>query len=119
MEPWIVNMNFDTKMPLNVADDDIWPGMTSTPVERERPTDMIFDITRYEIGSSMRQIKRNMATPCSAEVRDKVIDELRDRLETKYLRYCDMSVPLEWVTVNICRLVSCAAQTSSTLPLQR
>ena len=41
---------WDTKQPLNVNDNDIWPGMEEPPKEREGATDMIFCLARTEIG---------------------------------------------------------------------
>ncbi|KAI1325392.1 mitogen-activated protein kinase [Xylariaceae sp. FL0255] len=45
--------SWDTKMPLNVNDADIWPGMTTSqfPKEVHGATDMIFALTKVELSN--------------------------------------------------------------------
>ena len=45
-EPSIVDAAFDTKLPRNINDTDIWPGMTGIPEERVGFTDMSFVLVR-------------------------------------------------------------------------
>ena len=102
---------FDTKMPLNINDSDIWPGMTEPPVEHEKCTEMTFDLVRYEIGGTVRMLSAMQKCPKQAgqdtlENKEAALERLRYRLEDKYLRHCDMSIPLQWVAANVSRLVS-------------
>ena len=113
----VVASFFDTKMPLNVNDVDLWPEMTETPKEHVKCTEMTFDLVRYEIGGTIRALAQNQTAkklPDDAyqtlEAKEALLERLRLRLEDKYLRHCDMSVPLQWVAANVSRLVSCRYQ---------
>ena len=105
---------FDTRMPSNVNDADIWPDMKEPPVEHEKCTEMTFDLVRYEIGGTIRLLSAadsgsNLPESqqyASLEAKDALLEKLRLRLEDKYLRHCDMSLPLQWVAANVARLVS-------------
>ena len=112
-EPMVTERFFDTKMPLNINDSDIWPGMTDPPVEHERCTEMTFDLVRYEIGGTIRLLsamqkcpKQITGTSNTLEAKEAALERLRLRLEDKYLKYCDMNNPLQWVAANVSRLVS-------------
>jgi hypothetical protein len=114
-DPMVASTVFDTRMPLNVNDDDIWSDMKEPPVEHEKCTEMTFDLVRYEIGGTIRLLSAaDSATQsqlpekqqyASLEAKDALLEKLRLRLEDKYLRHCDMSVPLQWVAANVSRLV--------------
>ena len=110
-EPMVTERFFDTKMPLNINDSDIWPGMTEAPVEHERCTEMTFDLVRYEIGGTIRMLSAMQKCPKQVgqdtlDAKEAVLEQLRLRLEDKYLRHCDMNNPLQWVAANVSRLVS-------------
>jgi hypothetical protein len=111
-DPMVVASFFDTKMPLNVNDTDLWPEMTESPEEHIEATEMTFDLVRYEIGGTIRALSQNQTAsklPDDAyqtlEAKEALLERLRLRLEDKYLRHCDMSVPLQWVAANVSRLV--------------
>ena len=105
---------FDTKMPLNINDSDMWPGMTEPPKEHEGCTEMTFDLVRYEIGGTIRLLSAMSKCPREGnatehdqlETKEAALERLRLRLENKYLQHCDMSEPLQWVAANVSRLVS-------------
>ncbi|KAI1074379.1 putative C6 transcription factor [Whalleya microplaca] len=91
----------DTKMPLNVDDEDLHPDMVDPPLERKVITSIAICLTRCEIIESLRKY----STICPGDVRwellsspnitiakkDSVISQIEDQLEEKYLRYCDPS----------------------------
>lgn len=105
--------SWDTDPPLNLNDEDIWPGMQDEPKERNGATDVILVLTRIEI-KKLHQI----ATPSISgtdpilEARDlaiyqdceECIDELECSLEGKYLRFCDWAEPLHAMVVAIARI---------------
>ena len=113
-DPTIVEHNFDTKLPLNINDEDISPDMTQTPVEHEGATEMTFDLIRFSVSTTIRhmsyapprqvrcQTKMNNIT---LEDKEKHIDDLHQYLEQKYLKYLDMSIPLHWVAALVARLI--------------
>lgn len=115
-DPTITEQSFDTKIPSNINDDDIWPEMTEPPKEHEGCTEMTFDLIRYEVGNTARFLTYRPpgVSMCptifrdnhSLEDKERLIQNLSIYLENKYLRYCDMSIPLQWVAANVSRLVS-------------
>ncbi|KAL2433717.1 Aurofusarin cluster transcription factor aurR2 [Exophiala dermatitidis] len=105
----------DTQPPSNVNDADIHPDMTSAPVPHTRPTEMIACLLRCEFGqfwkekvlnrSSISTENFRLASPfnTSLETRDANINELEQRLEERFLRYCDPSIPVQFMAIIIGR----------------
>lgn len=106
---------FDTKMPLNINDEDIAPGMTKLPDERQGCTDMSFCLIRFEVANTFRRLnyippgepKRcgEFFASVTLEDKERWINECHKRLEERYLRHVDMSVPLYWITATVARLM--------------
>lgn len=115
-DPTIFEASFDTKMPLNVNDSDLSPNMKELPTERLGPTEMTFGLIRFEVASVLRRIQYTplgLKTKCSGtyamaslQQKEKWIQQYHQRLEEKYLRHADMSVPLYWVMATVARLVA-------------
>ncbi|EXJ90761.1 hypothetical protein A1O1_03865 [Capronia coronata CBS 617.96] len=105
----------DSEPPSNVNDAEIHPGMTNPPVSHTRPTDMIACLLRCEFGRVWRekQLKKSSGPAGSApltspwatslEEKDANINELEQRLEEKFLRYCDPSIPIQFMAIIIGR----------------
>ena len=116
----------DTGVPTNVNDPDIWPGMKKAPMDKERPTEMVGCLLRCEFGrfwkekllqkttgksgdpvSDLTDEIANVRTSftlkdlspweASTEERDRNIDELEQRLEEKFLRYCEPQIPIQFM----------------------
>lgn len=114
-DPTIIEQAFDTKMPLNVNDIDIGPEMKDFPPERQGCTDISFCLIRFEVANTFRRINYVPPGPhraCSdfyasvtLQDKEKWIAECHQRLEERYLKHCDMSVPLFWVTATVARLM--------------
>lgn len=113
-DPTIVEAQFDTQMPLNVNDVDLDPDMKDFPESRIGFTEMTFCIIRFEVANIFRRILYIPPGPNRCTVyfaglsipeKEKWISDCHQRLEEKYLKNCDMSVPLYWVTATISRLV--------------
>ena len=100
------------QLPANVNDNELYPAMTSIPVNAGRATDMIFCALRYELRSywtSSARSKTLRITETSSlqnmygttdragamSQRDEAIDEFERVLEDKYVRYCDPSIPVQ------------------------
>src|SRR5213079_1777539 len=47
---------YDTRIPLNINDDDISPGSTETPEERIGCTEMTFCLLRYAVAVTVRRL---------------------------------------------------------------
>lgn len=113
-DPSIVEQTFDTKFPLNINDDDIWPGMSEAPEEKEGRTEMLFDLLRFTVSTTVRRLSyappgpgpcREKSARITLEDKEHLIEELHQYLEKKYLKYCDMNVPLDWVAATVSRLI--------------
>ncbi|KAE8381180.1 fungal-specific transcription factor domain-containing protein [Aspergillus bertholletiae] len=91
----------DSQMPLNVEDEDLHPDMINLPPERRGITTTTPCLAKYEVMESLREFStscpddlRREALPnpdVSVVKKDSIISHLEDRLEMKYLRYCDPS----------------------------
>lgn len=105
-----------TKWPTNVNDNELYPGMTAPPVESGSMTDFLFSAVRYELtrlaagriarfraqGKSHSQWDLRASGPDKEDI-ESACKELEDRLETRYLRYCDPSQPLHLLIMIIAR----------------
>jgi hypothetical protein len=109
----------DTKTPLNVDDEDIYPNMTDLPPERNGITPISLCLIRYEIMISLHDFKTSSAADMRWEVllgpnvppakKDNIISQIEDHLEQKYLRYCDPANPLHtfvsiMIRFSICKM---------------
>jgi hypothetical protein len=113
----------DTQPPSNVNDADIFPEMTAPPVPQTRPTEMIACLLRCEFGHFWKEKMQSRARISfenlrlastwltSLEERDAHIDELERRIEEKYLKYCDPSIPIQL----LCMVIGRAAVNSMRL----
>jgi hypothetical protein len=99
---------------LNVNDTDLYPDMTNFPEERTGFTDMTFSLVRFEVANIFRRILYIPPGPVrctelfanlSIAEKEKWITECHQQMEDKYLKDCDMSIPLCWVTATISRLI--------------
>ena len=100
--------NTSPQKPANVNDADLYPSMTQAPEESTRPTEMIWCMFRTELASfASAQIARmpkldtamftnhEYAVLDDMQIKDVFMHGLIDDIETKYLRFCDPSKPLE------------------------
>ncbi|KAI4960383.1 hypothetical protein J4E86_002005 [Alternaria arbusti] len=102
--------------PTNVNDDQLHPGMSELPSDSNGLTDVIFIVTRCEMGkfaapriAALRQEGMDPSqmnldhSAKSKNARESLIQELEDTIETKHLRYCDPSQPLHLVAMVVAR----------------
>lgn len=113
-DPTIIEQSFDTKLPLNINDVDIYPDIKDFPPERQGCTDMSFCLIRFEVANTFRRINyippgphrcNEFFSTVTLNDKEKWITECHQRLEERYLKYCDMSVPIFWVTATVARLM--------------
>ncbi|KAL9066410.1 MAG: hypothetical protein Q9157_007144 [Trypethelium eluteriae] len=108
--------NFDLdettpKQPANVNDSDLYPAMPYAAIESTKPTEMIWIMFRSDLSSfaatqkvKMQKLGKAMATSeeyvamDDLQIKDGFIKKLEDMLETKYLRFCDPTQPLQLMT---------------------
>lgn len=89
----------DAKIPSNVSDAHLDPGMAVPPEEEKGITPVTMCLIRCEIMKVLTQFSSSATDALSWEAlnnpalpvatRDEIIDHIEDRLEKKYLRYCD------------------------------
>lgn len=88
--------------------------MTEFPQERTGFTDMTFSLIRFEVANIFRRILYIPPGPVrctelfanlSIAEKEKWITECHQQMEEKYLKDCDISIPLCWVTATISRLI--------------
>ncbi|KAI4245871.1 MAG: hypothetical protein LQ352_006500 [Teloschistes flavicans] len=113
----IRELQWTTKIPLNVNDRDLNPSMVGPPAEHNGPTEMIYCMIRFEVGNVMKtarcksSVDGSLQPIHSSEVpvqeKEKFIRGVEELLEQKYLRYCDPSIPLHFVTALMARSYAC------------
>jgi hypothetical protein len=112
-DPLIHERMYDTLLPLNINDDDLSPDREEPPKEREGCTDATFCLIRCEITSALR--RANYACP-GAQFRvpsslppidraGRMIQIISERCEQRYIRHCDMKIPLQWCAATVGRLI--------------
>lgn len=118
--------SWDSKPPLNLNDDQIWPGMTHQPEEQKGATEMIFFLARAEMGAwYMKAMDGKLSKPplyksfswqgCET-FKAGLVDEMEAVIETKYLRYCDILNPLHTLLLIMARSAANAARLRMKLP---
>lgn len=112
-DPLIHESMYDTRLPLNINDEDITPDMEEPPVEREGCTDATFCLIRCEITSALRRANyvcpgsqwRASGTLPPPDRCERMIQIISDRCEQRYIRHCDMNVPIQWCAATVARLI--------------
>jgi hypothetical protein len=105
------------RLPLNVNDAELHPDMLRHPVEHAGATEMVYVLVKYE-GSLWAQRQRARSrmnreeepvsvTPLPPATMASHLNELEKRLEHKYLRYCDPSIPLHLAAQTLALLFLC------------
>jgi hypothetical protein len=107
--PQIYEGTYDTEFPLNVNDDDLSPEATVPFQEREGFTEMTFCLIRCEINVRYRRILKGIMpglgpTRLSVEDTAHALTETSTFIENKRLKYCDLSVAIQWVAATITRI---------------
>ncbi|CZR54629.1 uncharacterized protein PAC_04513 [Phialocephala subalpina] len=87
----LLNQSWDTNLPLNINDSDLYPEMKEFPGESEGLTEMVFVLCRYEIASYLHNLKHPTGQNGSLE-------ELEERIDNKYLRHLQTSLPFHRLT---------------------
>ncbi|KEF63424.1 uncharacterized protein A1O9_01402 [Exophiala aquamarina CBS 119918] len=100
------------KQPANVEDKDLYPSMRQAPPNSTKVTDMIWCMFRSELATfantQMTKLQKAGKPGFTSEdytaidnlkTKDDFINELEDLIETKYLRFCDPSQPLQLMSL--------------------
>ncbi|KAG8412070.1 hypothetical protein J3459_016011 [Metarhizium acridum] len=99
--------SWDTKQPLNINDDQIYPGMTEKPVEKKGATEMIYSLARIELSNFYARtgvrLKGSAESSKNSDEIENLINDVEGSIEMKYLRYCDILNPLHLLTLGVVR----------------
>ncbi|KAE8382742.1 fungal-specific transcription factor domain-containing protein [Aspergillus bertholletiae] len=110
-EPIINEDMFDARLPLNVNDDDIYPGMRELPAERTGGTEMTFGLMRFKAITILRQASCASGSPpqenkeASAKYYLSKVEEVRQHLKETYLQHCNLDIPIFWAGDIVSRLI--------------
>ncbi|KAL4938441.1 fungal-specific transcription factor domain-containing protein [Aspergillus oleicola] len=111
-EPCILESSFNTRLPLNIADTNLHPDMSSSPLCGHDRTELLYSLVRFEVSYFARQIvfsdvfgDANAYATLSATQKHEAIELFKDRIENQYLFHCDQNVPLDKVTTWSARLI--------------
>ncbi|GMG03530.1 unnamed protein product [Aspergillus oryzae] len=114
--------DWDTKQPLNINDDQIYPDMKQPPNAQDGASEMIFCLTKAELSEFYARIAVKMNSVSSkGQMRDnahleRLIDDLESDLEMRYLRYCDIINPVHILTLGIVRAAANMVRLRSQMP---
>ena len=111
----VAQQQFDTKFPLNINDDDLIPGSVEQATPRVGITEMSLSLIRYEIINVLWHLRSNPKfpdnlhglehVPSTVQQIDGVTEACKRRLESRYLRYCDMNTPFHWFISTVARMM--------------
>ncbi|KAJ5586917.1 uncharacterized protein N7459_002682 [Penicillium hispanicum] len=112
-DPLINEGMYDTRLPLNVNDDDLQPDMVEAPEEREGCTDVLFLLIRCEITQALRRANytcpgarfRFGGAPPPMDRSERMIQIISNRVEERYIKRCNMNVPIQWASATVGRLI--------------
>lgn len=95
---------WNTKLPSNVNDSDLFPDMRDPPVERSSVTEMMFVRIQCE---AVQFFKQSRDLTGVVVFKEPAIKEFEDRLEREYIRDCDPLIPLHVLSSITARLTVC------------
>lgn len=100
IESSFLDQSFDTSLPLNLNDDDIFPDMTEKPKARQGCAEMTVSILRFEMVAALRRLDSLGSGEDSGytsreliEEKDKIIEKCHQKLEGTYLQHMDPKIP--------------------------
>ena len=120
----IMPESWDTQRPLNINDDQIWPGMTEMPEEQKGATEMIYCLARSCVGKYSAMTGKATNGAASWQFKnyteaEAVISQAESEVEENYIRYCDIINPLHFLTVGLARSAITAMRLRIRLPKVR
>ncbi|RSL68053.1 hypothetical protein CEP54_002946 [Fusarium duplospermum] len=96
--------SFDTKLPLNINDEDLDPDTKKTPPARESLTDMSFALAMLELSDVSKQIMASTDLTLDDQIR--LLDEVCDKVEHGYFQFSvERGDILHWVGITCLRLM--------------
>ena len=114
-DPIISPSSFNTRKPANIDDVDITPGMTTPPPDRYGYTEMSKCHVSHEVSLLRWQFgeipifdgPRELSSPLPVAERIARVSAMEKSMNEMIIRHCDPSVPIQWVTSVVTRLIMC------------
>ncbi|KAL2151702.1 hypothetical protein VTH82DRAFT_6800 [Thermothelomyces myriococcoides] len=104
---------WDTRLPLNVNDDQLDPAMTKPPPEQQGATEMMVCLSRFRLGKAViehaaSQKVGGTSRPSpgrfdNADEAEQAVNRAESEMEEEHIRYCDVIDPLHYLTVCMVR----------------
>ncbi|KAJ0418632.1 fungal-specific transcription factor domain-containing protein [Aspergillus carlsbadensis] len=112
---------WDTKLPLNINDDELWPEMTELPREKNGATEMTFCLSRFCVGKHLSRVGGPADLESSSNFKDIAeaelsVSEAETEVEEKFIRYCDVLNPVHFLTMSLARAGLMAMRLKIRLP---
>ena len=109
-DPMIIETTFNTEMPLHIDDADIDPQSSEMPAEKVGFTEATFCRMTHEVTMIVRRLNYAQPREIASNVLDlegkvDLITQCQRRVEDTYLVHCNTSVPIQWATSVIGRLI--------------
>ncbi|GAB7352927.1 hypothetical protein MBLNU459_g3509t1 [Dothideomycetes sp. NU459] len=112
---------WDTKLPLNINDNQIHPDGTEALCVRAGATDMMFSLVRIKLGTLFKVESPNFQSCGSVnpvwDATEKMIDSVENEIESEFLRYCDPVEPVHALTLMTARAAIASARLRQRMPL--
>lgn len=84
-ESSVLDVFADARMPANVRDEDIGPGMRALPAARKGCTEMTWGLISFEIADVVRRLGRAARAQVALRERCAIVDDFAARVEDEYL----------------------------------
>lgn len=113
--------SWDIQLPLNINDEQIWPGMLAKPLEQKGATDMVFCLSRACLGRFLARAGAPVNGGGSWKFKEcleaeQLISAAENAVEEKFIRYCDIVNPLHFLTIGLARSQAAALRLRIQLP---
>ena len=127
-DPLVAEGSFNTKLPSNVNDSDLYLASQLSLREEEGFTDMTFCLMCHESLSYVRQLN---FVPCNEngrqpfemeqnwEKRQGLAFTFKDCIQKRYLRHCNVDEPFHWFTKSVGEIMSSSMFLLAVRPIQR
>lgn len=107
--PQIREGDYDTRLPLNLNDDDWSLELVEPPQERSGFTEMTLTLVRCKILMTTRKLMQMTSATAGGptelfQKRALAIEKAKESLHNTHLQYCDVTNPIHWVVATIGRV---------------
>ncbi|CAI7614701.1 unnamed protein product [Penicillium crustosum] len=122
--PQIFEGTYDTELPLNTDDSDLSPESEEPFMGRTGFTETTFFLIRCEFNMRYRQLMHGSSPKLSSnqltiEDTTTALYELNTFIENQWLRFCDRTIPIQWVAATVTRVALARLWLTAHLSLQR